>query len=118
MLSTCVPPQGHKSIPSISTTLNFFTELGILSKKLVCLIFSWDFIFSLSRTVTDKQSNKGRIFIAKNRNGPDGLVFPCFVDWSDVTIKVLNREDNDIGMPSTTDALSVLRQKYNELSAK
>ena len=80
--------------------------------------FVADFIFSLSRTVTDKQSNKGRIFIAKNRNGQDGLVFPCFVDWSDVTIKVLNREDNDIEMPTTTDALSVLRQKYNELSAK
>jgi len=80
--------------------------------------FVADFIFSLSRTVTDKQSNKGRIFVAKNRNGPDGLVFPCFVDWSDVTIKVLSREDNDTEMPSTTDALSMLRQKYSELSAK
>ena len=80
--------------------------------------FVADFIFSLSRTVTDKQSNKGRLFVAKNRNGPDGLVFPCFVDWSDVTIKVLNREDNDTEMPSTKDALSILRQKYNELSAK
>ena len=80
--------------------------------------FVADFIFSLSRTVQDKQSNKGRMFVAKNRNGPDGLVFPCFVDWSDVTIKVLDRDDNDIEMPSTTDALSMLRQKYSELSAK
>ena len=80
--------------------------------------FVADFIFSLSRTVQDKQSNKGRIFVAKNRNGPDGLVFPCFVDWSDVTIKVLSREDNETDMPSTTDALNILRQKYSELSAK
>ena len=80
--------------------------------------FVADFIFSLSRTVQDKQSNKGRMFVAKNRNGPDGLVFPCFVDWSDVTIKVLDRDDNDIEMPSTTDALSMLRKKYSELSAK
>jgi replicative DNA helicase len=80
--------------------------------------FVADFIFSLSRTVQDKQSNKGRIFVAKNRNGPDGLVFPCFVDWSDVTIKVLSRDDNDAEMPSTTDALQVLRKKYSELSAK
>jgi replicative DNA helicase len=35
--------------------------------------FVADFIFSLSRTVQDKQANKGRLFIAKNRNGPDGL---------------------------------------------
>ena len=66
----------------------------------------------------DKQNNKGRIFIAKNRNGADGLVFPCFVDWSDVTIKVLSREDNDVEMPSTKTALDTLRKKYNELSAK
>ena len=31
--------------------------------------FVADFIFSLSRTVEDKQSNKGRLFVAKNRNG-------------------------------------------------
>ena len=80
--------------------------------------FVADFIFSLSRTVQDKQANKGRIFVAKNRNGPDGLIFPCFVDWSDVTIKVLSRDDDEIEMPSTKDALSILRQKYNELSAK
>ena len=36
--------------------------------------FVADFIFSVSRTVEDKKLNKGRIFVAKNRNGPDGLV--------------------------------------------
>lgn len=80
--------------------------------------FVADFIFSLSRTVTDKQANKGRIFIAKNRNGPDGLVFPCFVDWSDVTIKVLNKEEKTEGMQSTGDALSYLKNKYSELQSK
>ena len=50
--------------------------------------FVADFIYSLSRTPQDKQSNKGRIFIAKNRNGPDGLVYNAFVDWSNVKIKV------------------------------
>ncbi len=80
--------------------------------------FVADFIFSLSRTVTDKQANKGRIFIAKNRNGPDGLVFPCFVDWSDVTIKVLDKEEKSEGMQSTGDALSYLKNKYSELQSK
>jgi replicative DNA helicase len=80
--------------------------------------FVADFIFSLSRTVTDKQANKGRIFIAKNRNGPDGLVFPCFVDWSDVTIKVLDKEEKSEGMQSTGNALSYLKNKYSELQSK
>ena len=33
--------------------------------------FVADFIFSVSRTVKDKNTNSGRVFIAKNRNGPD-----------------------------------------------
>jgi len=74
--------------------------------------FVADFIFSLSRTVQDKQSNKGRLFIAKNRNGPDGLVFDAFVDWSDVTIKILDRDETAEKMQSTSDALQMLKDKY------
>ena len=51
--------------------------------------FVSDFIFSVSRTVDDKNNNTGRIFVAKNRNGPDGLVYPIFMDPSSVKIKVL-----------------------------
>jgi len=51
--------------------------------------FVADFIFSLSRTIEDKNTNSGRIYIAKNRNGPDGLVYPIFMDTSSVLIKVL-----------------------------
>jgi replicative DNA helicase len=51
--------------------------------------FVADFIFSISRTVDDKVANGGRLFVAKNRNGPDGLVFPLFMDTANVCIKVL-----------------------------
>jgi hypothetical protein len=51
--------------------------------------FVSDFIFTVSRTVDDKVANGGRVFVAKNRNGPDGLVFPIFMDTSNVSIKVL-----------------------------
>jgi len=51
--------------------------------------FVADFIFSVSRTVTDKMNNTGRIFIAKNRNGIDGAVYPIFMDAANVDIKVL-----------------------------
>ena len=50
-----------------------------------------DFIFSVSRTIEDKQNNQGKIFIAKNRNGPDGMVYPIFMDTSNVNIKILPR---------------------------
>ena len=29
------------------------------------------------------------MFIAKNRNGPDGMVYPIFMDTSNVNIKIL-----------------------------
>jgi len=51
--------------------------------------FVADFIFSVSRTIEDKQSNQGKIFIAKNRNGPDGIVYNIFMDTSNVNIRIL-----------------------------
>ena len=80
--------------------------------------FVADFIFSLSRTIQDKQENKGRLFVAKNRNGPDGLVFDAFVDWSDVTINILDRDENAERMQTTGDALQMLKDKYSQLKAK
>jgi len=57
--------------------------------------FVADFIFSISRTIEDKTTNTGRLFVAKNRNGPDGLVFPLFMDTSNVCIKVLEPSEED-----------------------
>jgi len=51
--------------------------------------FVADFICTLSRTIEDKQNNKAKMFIAKNRNGPDGIVYDLFMDTSNVCIKML-----------------------------
>jgi replicative DNA helicase len=80
--------------------------------------FVADFIFSLSRTTLDKQSNKGRIFIAKNRNGPDGIVFDAHVDWSDVSISILDRNESVEKMQTTTEAKKILKEKYDQLQRK
>lgn len=77
--------------------------------------FVADFIFTVSRTVEDKNTNQGRIFIAKNRNGPDGLVYPIFMDTSSVKIKVLPRTGesvNDIIQKSSAERLANLKEKY------
>ena len=82
--------------------------------------FVADFIFSLSRTAQDKQANTGRFFIAKNRNGPDGLVFPIFMDTSNVSIKALDRSENTEDAPkeSPKGNLSYLKNKYAEVRGK
>ena len=77
--------------------------------------FVADFIFSLSRTIEDKNANTGRIFVAKNRNGPDGLVFPIFADWSNVCLKVLEPQNEtmaDAIEESTTSTVNFLKKKY------
>lgn len=68
--------------------------------------FVADFIFSISRTIDDKIANTGRMFIAKNRNGPDGLVFPLFMDTANVSIKVLQPSEE-----GETDEVSSRKQK-------
>jgi hypothetical protein len=77
--------------------------------------FVADFIFSLSRTVKDKNSNEGRFFIAKNRNGPDGLVFPIYMDTQSVCIKVLEQSSetaDEIIANSAKEQEKSLKDKY------
>mgnify|MGYP003343445087 CR=1 FL=1 len=77
--------------------------------------FVADFIFSLSRTATHKQNNTGRIFIAKNRNGPDGIVLPIFMDTSNVAIKVMeptNETVEEINKNAAADQAKKLKEKY------
>jgi len=52
---------------------------------------------SVSRTIDDKNNNTGRMFVAKNRFGPDGLVYPAKMDLSRVKIDVLPSTGETIG---------------------
>ena len=77
--------------------------------------FVADFIFTISRTIKDKNMNEGRLFVAKNRNGPDGLVFPIFMDTGNVKIKVLSQSTEsatEIIEKATKKQEENLKQKY------
>ena len=77
--------------------------------------FVSDFIFSISRTIDDKAANGGRLFVAKNRNGPDGLVFPLFMDTSNVCIKVLEpSEEGELIEVSARKQKENLVEKYKK----
>ena len=80
--------------------------------------FVADFICSISRTIEDKTENKGRMFVAKNRNGIDGIVYPMEIDTAKVHLRVLPPDEH-----STIDAVVMktkqeqdehLRQKYKK----
>ena len=83
--------------------------------------FVSDFIFSLSRTIKHKNENTGRIFIAKNRNGPDGLVYPIFMDTANVSINILPQDYetiDSINQKSLKDEKDNLKEKYKNFRNK
>jgi replicative DNA helicase len=83
--------------------------------------FVSDFIFSVSRTADDKVANTGRMFIAKNRNGPDGIIYPMIMDTSSVKIKVLqqiSREEVELNMKTQAEQLKDKYKKFKKKGAK
>ena len=79
--------------------------------------FVADFIFSLSRTVEDKITNTGRIFVAKNRNGPDGIIYPIYMDASKVNIRVLKSEGETpftMAAKTSKEQADLLKEKYKD----
>ena len=59
--------------------------------------FVADFIFSVSRTIDDKNNDTGRLFVAKNRFGPDGIIYPAKMDLARVKIAILPSTGETIG---------------------
>ncbi len=59
--------------------------------------FVADFIFSVSRTIEDKINDTGRLFVAKNRFGPDGIIYPAKMDLARVKIAILPSTGETIG---------------------
>jgi len=84
--------------------------------------FVADFICTISRTVEDKIDNEGRMFVAKNRNGPDGLVFPMKINTSNVQLEVLEPgTDNTIQsvvVKTAREQKDLLADKYKKFRSK
>lgn len=59
------------------------------AKATVC-----DLIMTVSRTMDDKQANTGRLFVAKSRLGPDGMLFPFLMNPSTVKVNLLAENTN------------------------
>jgi len=91
--------------------------------------FVADFIFTISRTIEDKQKNQAKMFIAKNRNGPDGIIYDLFMDTSNVSIKMLPKvvptnSGNGSIMPlnpvpnTASEQKNILQSRYEKFKTK
>lgn len=58
-------------------------------------VMTADFIMSLSRKKDDKLRNTARMFVIKNRFGPDGITFPAFFDASCGDIKIYDSDSSE-----------------------
>jgi replicative DNA helicase len=78
-----------------------------------------DVVISLSRKATEKATGDGRLFIAKNRAGKDGLVFPIHIDTSKSTFKIAEGATLTLGETianQNSASREILRQKWKEVS--
>jgi len=80
-----------------------------------------DFVVSLSRKATEKADGSGRLFIAKNRAGKDGLVFPIHIDTALSKIEILDGDHmtlNEAVRQDDNAMKSLLKQKWKEMNGK
>jgi replicative DNA helicase len=78
-----------------------------------------DVVVSLSRKASEKAHGSGRLFVAKNRAGRDGLVYAINIDTSTSTFKVLDENAlslNEVVNQSESDMKETLRKKWKEIN--
>ena len=77
-----------------------------------------DVVISLSRKAAEKSSGVGRLFIAKNRAGKDGIVFPISIDTSMSMFSILDENSmslNEAVSASNSEAKAALLKKWREV---
>ena len=81
-----------------------------------------DIVLSLSRKPHEKSSGIGRLFVAKNRAGRDGLVFPIEIDTGQSKILILQDAEaqslHDHAQAHESTMKLLLQEKWREVSAK
>jgi len=81
-----------------------------------------DIVLSLSRKPLEKSSGCGRLFVAKNRAGRDGILFPVFLDCSMSKLQIIeNGEEMTLEEIVKTDATSMknlLKEKWKQVNGE
>ncbi len=79
-----------------------------------------DIIISLSRRYEDKRLNKGKLFIAGNRAGQDGIILPIIMNTTTAKMDVLEPEDINpmIEFSDNEASNDLLRKRYKEYKEK
>jgi replicative DNA helicase len=77
-----------------------------------------DVVVSISRKASEKSTGFGRLFIAKNRAGRDGIIFPISIDTSMSMFSILDESSltlNEAAHQSNSEAKATLLKKWREV---
>jgi replicative DNA helicase len=77
-----------------------------------------DVVVSISRKSSEKSSGLGRLFIAKNRAGKDGIIFPITIDTSMSRFDILDETSLtlvEVASQRKSELGNILRDKWNEV---
>ena len=80
-----------------------------------------DIVLSISRKPMEKSEGTGRIFVAKNRAGRDGLLFPINIDTAKSKFEILDESSLTLNEAIAQDNSSMkekLREKWKEVNKK
>ena len=78
-----------------------------------------DVVISLSRKAMEKSTGQGRLFVAKNRAGRDGLLFPVHIDTSKSIIKIVDETEltlKEAVENDENDMKAILKEKWKQVS--
>jgi replicative DNA helicase len=76
-----------------------------------------DFVVSISRKSAEKSKGSGRLFVAKNRAGRDGMLFPISIDTACSRFEILDEnslELNEVVAQDANDMKAMLKRKWAE----
>lgn len=76
-----------------------------------------DVVLSISRRSHEKSTGHGRLYVAKNRAGRDGLVFPINIDTARSKFAIVGRADglDSVQQDDEAEMKKALRQKLREI---
>jgi len=80
-----------------------------------------DVVISLSRKAMEKSTGHGRLYVAKNRAGKDGILFPMLINTAQSRITLLDESEltlNEAVNQDSSSARELLKSKWREVSKK
>ena len=80
-----------------------------------------DVVVSLSRKPMEKATGAGRLFVAKNRAGRDGILFPVHLDTSMSKISIIENESemslSEVVESDQSDMRNLLKKKWKQVNS-